>query len=261
MVQVERVCQAPILLNDGWRLTRGKLFSQTMAPRFTSDLQPNRLSHMITTPLNTGYTTNKRAIMDGHSTPQVSQRLTAIVAILALYLGLAATTQSDAAGVWTNEPAGAAVVLDCPFSSTPSSCGILDVYSSSIQDTDGTASVSPSGVIRSTISAGNNTGGMQIGYAIPQTHREFFMGLMWRTNPQFTGRTVNDKMFFIRGPETNAYFGMRGCRVVRNANSGGAITHRMSIIHTSVAMAGSGVIRMWGLHRLPSGSGRRLKST
>jgi len=112
---------------------------------------------------------------------------------------------------WINEPPGSTQVLDCNFSSSPGACGIGDVYSSSIQDTDGTAPVSPPGVLRSTISAGNNTGGMQIGYALPQTHREVFMGLMWRTNPQFTGRTVNDKMFFIRGPQTNAYFGMRGC--------------------------------------------------
>lgn len=148
--------------------------------------------------------------MDGNATLHASKRLATIVAVFTLTLGLS-PAQSRAAGVWTNEPAGASVVLDCPFNSTPSACGILDVYSSSIPDTDGTAPVSPSGVLRSTISAGNNTGGMQIGYAIPQTHREFFLGLMWRTNPQFTGRTVNDKMFFIRGPQTNAYFGMRGC--------------------------------------------------
>lgn len=45
----------------------------------------------------------------------------------------------------------------------------------------------------------------------PNTYREMFMGLMWRTNPEFYGRIVHDKMFFLRGPQTNAYFGMRAC--------------------------------------------------
>lgn len=65
--------------------------------------------------------------------------------------------------------------------------------------------------MKSAIYAGNSSGGMQIGIGFPQTHREMFMGLMWRTNPEFYGRIVHDKMFFLRGPQTNAYFGMRAC--------------------------------------------------
>lgn len=112
--------------------------------------------------------------------------------------------------VWTNEPVGSTTILDCPFNSV-SGCGIVDVYSSSIQATDGTAPISAPGVVKSAIYAGNSSGGMQIGIGFPQTYRELFMGLMWRTNPEFYGRIVHDKMFFLRGPQTNAYFGMRAC--------------------------------------------------
>ena len=102
------------------------------------------------------------------------------------------------AGVWTNEPPGANVVLDCPFNST-AGCGIFDVYSSSIQELDSSAPVSPSGVVKSTIYSGNLSGGMQLGYTTPQMNREIYVGFMWRTNPQFYGRPQHDKMFFIRG--------------------------------------------------------------
>lgn len=149
--------------------------------------------------------------MDGNSRFHASKRLATIVAVLTLCSELvAATTQSHAAGVWTNEPAGASVVMDCPFNSV-AGCGILDIYSSAIPDADGSAQVSPSGLIRSTIYAGNLTGGMQIGYATPQLNREMYVGLMWRTNPQFYGRPQHDKMFFVRGPQTNGFFGMRTC--------------------------------------------------
>lgn len=131
--------------------------------------------------------------------------------MLALFFVLLFPALSHASATWPNEPNGAIQLLDCNFSSTPSACGIRDVYSSSIQATDGTAPISAPGVVKSAIYAGNSSGGMQIGIGFPQTHRELFMGLMWRTNPEFYGRIVHDKMFFLRGPQTNAYFGMRAC--------------------------------------------------
>jgi hypothetical protein len=163
---------------------------------------------MTTRPTDTPYTTNKRTIMDGNSTSQASKRLATIVAVLTLALGLP-TTRSQAAGVWTNEPAGASVVMDCPFNSV-SGCGILDVYSSSQIISDGTAQVSASNVMKSTLYAGNSTGGMQLNYAIPKTYREMFVGLMWRTNPQFQGRSGGNKLFFMRGPDSIGVFVIQG---------------------------------------------------
>lgn len=107
---------------------------------------------------------------------------------------------------WTNEPAGSSTVLDCNFSSTPGACGIMDAYSSSIPATDATAPVSPSGVIKSNMPAHSGFGGMQLNYVTPQIYREMYVGLMWRTNPQFQGRPVGNKMFFVRGPQNNGVF-------------------------------------------------------
>ncbi len=128
---------------------------------------------------------------------------------------------------WTNEPAGFTQMLDCPFSSTPSACGIMDVYSSSFRDSDASAPVSPSGVLRSTIFAGNSTGGAQLNWVPPggTVYSEMYMGLMWRTNPEFFGRPANNKTFFIRGPSNNGVWYMVGTpggpfRMVFSHNSG-----------------------------------------
>jgi hypothetical protein len=165
---------------------------------------------MIALPTERTLTTDKGTIMDGNSRFHASKRLATTVAMLTIGFGLA-TPPSYGAGVWTNEPAGATVVLDCPFSGKPSACGILDAYSSSIQDSDGTAPVSAAGVAKSTIYAGNNYGGMQLNWVAPQVSNEMYVGMMWRTNPQFYGRTVANKMFFIRGPQVNGFWGMNGC--------------------------------------------------
>jgi len=164
--------------------------------------------------------------MDGNATFHASNRLATIVAVLTLTFGLSAP-QSQAAGVWTNEPAGASVVQDCSFSGPPSACGILDVYSSSIQDTDSTATASPSGVIRSTLNAGNDAGGMQIGWSPSQIANQMYVGMVWRTNPQFNCFNIANKMWFMRGPGTNGFFGLdcgsgdRSAAILFGHNTGG----------------------------------------
>ena len=128
-------------------------------------------------------------------------RLIALVLVLAV-------SPAWAHPIWTNEPSGMTALLDCPFSGAPSSCGILDAYNSANQDTDGTAPVSPSGVVRSTIGAGQSGGGMQLNWVTPgsATYREMFVGIAWRTNAGFEGRQVGNKMFFMRGPVNNGVF-------------------------------------------------------
>lgn len=129
--------------------------------------------------------------------------------LLKLLTVLLVLASSPAWAQWTNEPAGASQVLDCNFSSTPGACGILDAYSSSLRDSDATATVSPSGVVRSTIQAGQNSGGMQLNYVIGPggtTYNEMYVGLIWRTNAGFEGRPQGNKTFFMRGPGSNGVF-------------------------------------------------------
>lgn len=120
-----------------------------------------------------------------------------------------ALSPARAAGVWTNEPTGASVVLDCPFNSV-SGCGILDAYATSQIAADGSAPISPSNTVKSTLLAGQTAGGMQLNYVTPNIYREMYVGLMWRTNPQFEGRPVGNKLFFLRGPGSNGLLNMYG---------------------------------------------------
>lgn len=117
---------------------------------------------------------------------------------------------------WTNEPAGSTVVLDCPFNVKPTpsrdaaGCGIENFYNAGSIVQDGTAPLSPSNVFKSAIAAGQSSGGSQLNYVTPQTYREMYVGLKWRTNPEFYGRQVANKMFFMRGPASNGFFGLMG---------------------------------------------------
>ncbi len=140
-------------------------------------------------------------------------RIRPLIAVISSVWATAALALSSAqaAGVWTNEPAGASVVLDCPFNSV-SGCGILDAYSSSQIVADGTAPISPSSVVKSTFYAGNASGGMQLNYVTPQIQSEMYVGLIWRTNPEFQGNqgSWSNKMFFVRGPNSNGLLLMYG---------------------------------------------------
>lgn len=110
---------------------------------------------------------------------------------------------------FTNEPTGTTPLLDCNFSSVltvpATNCNIENFYSAGLTTTDGTAPYSPSGVYRSTLNAGANTGGTQLNWWTPglTTYREAFMGMWWRTNPEYQGRQVGNKTFFLRGPSMN----------------------------------------------------------
>lgn len=111
-----------------------------------------------------------------------------------------------------NEPTGATNLVDHPFNNFT---GFTDAYNSQSGGTlgivtDGTAPVSPSNCMRSRISANAGMGGCQLEYPFGGTYTRIFAGMTWRTNPQFQGRIVANKMFFLRGPATNGYFGMFG---------------------------------------------------
>lgn len=205
MVRPFWMLQALILLN----LTKGGQFFRTgsssvvsVTPAGTAVVSIDRSHGQISN--HPHLTTNKRTIMDGNATLHASKRLATIVAMLTLTFGLS-TTQSQAAGVWTNEPSGASVVLDCPFNSV-SGCGILDVYSSSQITSDSTAPVSKSSVVKSAMPPLNAFGGSQMNYTLSKPYREMYVGIIWRTNPEFQGRNVCNKMFFMKGPDSHGTF-------------------------------------------------------
>jgi len=54
--------------------------------------------------------------------------------------------------------------------------------------------------------AGNNYGGSQIEYIVPFKSREMYMAHMWRTNPEFAGRQVGNKLYFQGGREGSGLF-------------------------------------------------------
>lgn len=112
---------------------------------------------------------------------------------------------------WPNTPVGATVLLDADLNkSTLASVGIFDIYNTSIAGSDATAPVSPSSTIISRMYAGNNYGGMQLNWYAPTTYTDLFVAFSWRTNAGFQGRTTANKMFFVRGPGVNGFFGMNG---------------------------------------------------
>ena len=160
---------------------------------------------MATLPTNTVLAAYKGITMHRNSRTKAFKKLTTIVSAMTLCLGVIAAPQTYGAGVWTNEPAGANVVLDCPFNSVQG-CGILDAYSSSQITSDSSAPISPGSAVKSTLYAGNSSGGMQLNYVTSQAYREMYVGLMWRTNSQFQGRQVGNKTFFVRGPQNNNVF-------------------------------------------------------
>lgn len=119
---------------------------------------------------------------------------------------------SSAYAQWVNEPSGFQTTLDCPFnfkptpSRDPAGCGIENFYNAGSITQDSSAPVSPPNLFKSAISAGNSGGGSQLNYVTAQVYREMYVGLMWRTNPQFQGRQVGNKTFFVRGPVNNNVF-------------------------------------------------------
>ena len=128
------------------------------------------------------------------------------------------------AQAWPNQPSTTTTLFDCGFNHPTCNGALQDPYNSSNTlasppsagtlnvVTDLSAPISPPSVLRSSIFAGNNFGGTDLSYVTPggQTFREMYVGHKWRTNPEFFGRQVANKLFFVRGPASNGFFGMMG---------------------------------------------------
>lgn len=112
-----------------------------------------------------------------------------------------------------NEPSGSSQILNWPFNSVTTSGGydrMWDIYGSVNIMPDGSAPLSPANCMRSRMEAGNTYGGSQVEYDMSTIYNDLFVGLWWRTNSQFFGRTTANKMFFVRGPAVNGFFGIGG---------------------------------------------------
>lgn len=122
----------------------------------------------------------------------------------------AATVSAAVSADWANAPIGGTVLVDHAFN-TLLAPGAIDYYSGTVLTTDATAPKSASNVAKHRLEAYAGSGGSE--YTINMaSYRELYVGLYWRTNPQFQGRIVANKVFFIRSPDfgTNGYFGVIG---------------------------------------------------
>ena len=120
------------------------------------------------------------------------------------------------AQAWPNEPSGATVLLDCPFTSVTCNGALNDPYQTAGRTTsivtDSSGPVSPPSALRSTENYQSGKGGTELQWQAPSPITEIFVGYWWKTNPEFTGNQVNaNKTLFIRGSGggTNGVFYLR----------------------------------------------------
>lgn len=113
-------------------------------------------------------------------------------------------------GTFLNEPAGLTTVLNHGFD-TVLGPGMSSPYPPWPIVSDATAPLSPPNCYRSVLPAGSAEGGSELHFDLPRAYRQMFMGIYWRTNPQFQGRPNSNKTFFLRGPEAN------GCWIFGNS--------------------------------------------
>lgn len=113
-------------------------------------------------------------------------------------------------GTWPQLPSDATVFLNhsCSTILAPGMTG--GVGGNGGLRSDSTAPLSPPQCIMTRLEVGTQSGGAQLEYYLPagNSYRELYCGIYWRTNPQWTGRATNDKMFFLRGNNSNGYFGL-----------------------------------------------------
>lgn len=113
-------------------------------------------------------------------------------------------------GIWPNAIAGGVILLNHPFTTVlgPGMTGGVGGNGGIVSDP--AAPYTPPGVLKTRLEVGTNSGGAEIHCIFPTAYRELYCGMWWKTNPQWTGRATADKMFFLRGGNSNGYFGLLG---------------------------------------------------
>lgn len=121
---------------------------------------------------------------------------------------VAACCQTAFASVnWPNEPAGSAVVMDCPF--TNSICPPLGGNSTAYA-TFSDAPLSPPYVFDTYLAAGSGHGNGQWDAVFPNL-KEIYVGTWWSTNADFMGLPNNtNKMFFVACEKDNNFLVWQG---------------------------------------------------
>ena len=104
------------------------------------------------------------------------------------------SVSSPVSTTWSNAPIGGQVLIDTNCSNKN---GLFDVYGTTILDADATEPFSPPSVFKARLEALALEGGNQLEFNHPSSFREMYFGLYWRTNPQFQGRLVGNKLFFL----------------------------------------------------------------
>ena len=120
------------------------------------------------------------------------------------------TVSAPVSSAWSNAPAGGVLLLNHGFATVlgPGMTGGVGGNGGII--TDASAPFSPTTVLKTRLEIGTQSGGAEIHCIFPTAYREIYVGMWWRTNPQWTGRSTADKMFFIRGANSNGFFGLLG---------------------------------------------------
>ena len=122
----------------------------------------------------------------------------------------AVTVSNPVSGSWANAPAGGTVLLDHAFNTVSP---VFQNYNNTPIVSDPTAPYSPNNVAKHRLEARAGVGGDETYYVVPNgiSYRELYVGMIWRTNPQFQGRIVMNKLWFIRGNTgTNLFYGING---------------------------------------------------
>ena len=105
-----------------------------------------------------------------------------------------------------NEPVGSSTILDLNFNNLST---MTDVYNSVQIRTDGAAPTSPSNCGYVYLSAGARSGGCEL-HRFTSNYRDMYSRMTFRVNSGWQGRIVGDKLFFMRGPDSNGVFMMNG---------------------------------------------------
>jgi len=104
-----------------------------------------------------------------------------------------------------NDPVGSTQLVNHPFNDFSAF-----FFGSAEIVQDATAPVSPPNVMKSTLPAFAYQGGTQLNLSIGSPRTDMYCRINWRTNAGFQGRRAQDKLFFMRGPDSNGFFGLLG---------------------------------------------------
>lgn len=115
------------------------------------------------------------------------------------------TVASPVSNVWKNAPAGGVLLCEHNFA-TFKAPGMTGGFGVGRLDVDPLEPGSPPTCVVSRLELNSNNGGGQLEFYVAPgvKFREMYAGMWWRTNPQWTGRVVPDKMYFLRGPSSNS---------------------------------------------------------